>query len=51
MMPPTGILKLAQGLKNMRMVIQSQCGHWFMVEHTELFNRTSLDFLKEKAVN
>jgi 4,5:9,10-diseco-3-hydroxy-5,9,17-trioxoandrosta-1(10),2-diene-4-oate hydrolase len=50
MMPTTGILKLAQGLKNMRMVIQSECGHWFMIEHTELFNKLSLDFLKEKEL-
>jgi 4,5:9,10-diseco-3-hydroxy-5,9,17-trioxoandrosta-1(10),2-diene-4-oate hydrolase len=47
MMPETGILKLAKGLKNMRMVIQSECGHWFMIEHTALFNKTSLDFMSE----
>lgn len=47
MMPETGILKLAKGLKNMRLVIQAKCGHWFMVEHTQLFNKLSLDFLSE----
>jgi 4,5:9,10-diseco-3-hydroxy-5,9,17-trioxoandrosta-1(10),2-diene-4-oate hydrolase len=47
MMPESGILKLAKGLKNMRLVIQAKCGHWFMVEHTKLFNKLSLDFLSE----
>lgn len=47
MMPSTGILKLAKGLPNMRMVIQSKCGHWFMIEHTAAFNKLSLEFLGE----
>jgi 4,5:9,10-diseco-3-hydroxy-5,9,17-trioxoandrosta-1(10),2-diene-4-oate hydrolase len=47
MMPETGILTLAKGLKDMRMVVISKCGHWFMVEHTALFNKTSLEFLGE----
>ena len=47
MMPETGILKLAKGLKNMRMVVVSECGHWFMVEHTARFNKDSLEFLGE----
>jgi 4,5:9,10-diseco-3-hydroxy-5,9,17-trioxoandrosta-1(10),2-diene-4-oate hydrolase len=47
MMPATGIMKLVQGIKHLRMIIQSECGHWFMVEHTDLFNKTSIDFLRE----
>lgn len=47
MMPETGILKLAKGLKNMRMEIVSECGHWFMIEHTARFNKSSLEFLAE----
>lgn len=46
MMPETGILKLAKGMPNLRMVTVPQCGHWVMVEHRELFNRLVLDFLK-----
>lgn len=46
MMPDSGIMRLAKGLPNGRMVLVPQCGHWVMIEHSELFNRTVLDFLK-----
>lgn len=46
MMPDSGILRLAKGLKNGRMVLVPNCGHWVMIEHRELFNRTVIDFLK-----
>jgi 4,5:9,10-diseco-3-hydroxy-5,9,17-trioxoandrosta-1(10),2-diene-4-oate hydrolase len=46
MMPETGILKLAHGIANLRMVIVPKCGHWVMVEHRDLFNRLTLDFLQ-----
>jgi 4,5:9,10-diseco-3-hydroxy-5,9,17-trioxoandrosta-1(10),2-diene-4-oate hydrolase len=45
MMPDSGILRLAKGLPNCRMVLVPRCGHWVMIEHRELFNRTVLDFL------
>lgn len=45
MMPETGILRLAKGLPNCRMVLVPKCGHWVMIEHRELFNRMVLDFL------
>lgn len=45
MMPDSGIMRLAKGLKNGRMVLVPNCGHWVMIEHRELFNRTMLDFL------
>lgn len=45
MMPESGILRLAKGLPNCRMVLVPNCGHWVMIEHRELFNRTVLDFL------
>jgi len=45
MMPDSGIMRLAKGLKNGRMVLVPNCGHWVMIEHRELFNRTVLDFL------
>ena len=46
MMPDSGIMRLAKGLKNGRMVLVPQCGHWVMIEHRGLFNRSVLDFLR-----
>ena len=46
MMPDSGIMRLAKGLPNGRMVLVPQCGHWVMIEHRELFNRTVIDFLQ-----
>ena len=46
MMPDSGIMRLAKGMPNIRMVLVPQCGHWVMIEHRELFNRLVLDFLK-----
>ena len=46
MMPDSGIMRLAKGMKNNRVVLVPNCGHWVMIEHRELFNRTCLDFLR-----
>lgn len=46
MMPDSGILRLAKGMPNCRMVLVPQCGHWVMMEHRELFNRSVIDFLQ-----
>jgi 4,5:9,10-diseco-3-hydroxy-5,9,17-trioxoandrosta-1(10),2-diene-4-oate hydrolase len=46
MMPDSGILRLAKGLPDCRLVLVPRCGHWVMIEHRELFNRTVIDFLK-----
>lgn len=46
MMPDSGILRLGKGLKNGRMILVPNCGHWVMIEHRELFNRMVIDFLK-----
>ncbi|CAN0585673.1 unnamed protein product, partial [Ectocarpus sp. 12 AP-2014] len=45
MMPETGFRTLARGINDVRLVMVSRCGHWVMLEHPRLFNRTSLDFL------
>ncbi|HEY1075938.1 MAG TPA: alpha/beta hydrolase [Fontimonas sp.] len=45
MMPDSGILRLGKGLKNGRMILVPNCGHWVMIEHRELFNRMVVDFL------
>jgi len=46
MMPETGILRIAKGIPNGRVVLVPKCGHWVMIEHRDLFNRCVLDFLK-----
>ena len=46
MMPESGVLRLAKGLRNGRMVLVPNCGHWVMIEHRDLFNRMLLDFLR-----
>jgi len=46
MMPETGITKLTKKCSNIRLTIVSECGHWVMVEHKDLFNRMTLDFLR-----
>lgn len=46
MMPETGILKLAKGVPNLRMITVPNCGHWVMVEHRDFFNRMVADFLR-----
>ncbi len=45
MMPETGIMKLAKKCKQIRVILVSECGHWVMLEHKDLFNRMTLDFL------
>ena len=45
MMPESGIMKLAQNVPDIRLMLVSNCGHWVMVEHEGLFNRTTHDFL------
>ncbi|MNY81499.1 2-hydroxy-6-oxononadienedioate/2-hydroxy-6-oxononatrienedioate hydrolase [compost metagenome] len=45
--PASGAQTLMDACRNIRFVMLSECGHWVMVEHRELFNRTCLDFLAE----
>ncbi|MFT4518991.1 MAG: 4,5:9,10-diseco-3-hydroxy-5,9,17-trioxoandrosta-1(10),2-diene-4-oate hydrolase [Halioglobus sp.] len=45
MMPENGIMNMAKNLENLRLILVTQCGHWVMVEHEDMFNRTCLDFL------
>ncbi|CAA0106485.1 alpha/beta fold hydrolase [Zhongshania aliphaticivorans] len=46
MMPETGIQTLAKNCPNIRLTLVSQCGHWVMVEHRDMFNRSTDDFLR-----
>ncbi|BAN47113.1 alpha/beta fold hydrolase [Metapseudomonas resinovorans] len=45
--PSSGAQTLLEACRHIRFVMLSECGHWVMVEHRELFNRTCLDFLAE----
>ena len=44
--PVSGATKLAERIPDCRVVLVNRCGHWVMVEHADLFNRTVLDFLR-----
>ena len=43
--PPSGAEKLASRIADCRVVLVNRCGHWVMVEHRGLFDRTVHDFL------
>jgi len=43
--PVSGAMKLATGCADAKVMLVSRCGHWVMVEHTEMFNRMSIEFL------
>jgi len=46
MMPENGIMALARNVRHLRLILVSECGHWVMVEHEGMFNRTCLDFIR-----
>ncbi len=46
MMPETGIQTLAKNCRHIRLTLVSECGHWVMVEHRDMFNRNTADFLR-----
>ncbi|WP_309676555.1 alpha/beta fold hydrolase, partial [Pseudomonas sp.] len=43
----SGAQTMMQHCQNIRFVLLSECGHWVMVEHRELFNRECLAFFEE----
>ncbi|MBY8823569.1 alpha/beta fold hydrolase [Sphingomonas colocasiae] len=45
--PVSGALTLAQEVADCTMMISRQCGHWFMMEQSELFDREVLAFLSK----
>jgi 4,5:9,10-diseco-3-hydroxy-5,9,17-trioxoandrosta-1(10),2-diene-4-oate hydrolase len=47
--PVSGATTIAEHCKKARVMLLSECGHWVMVEHTDLFNRLSVDFLRESS--
>ena len=46
MMPENGMLAMAHNMQHLRLILVTECGHWVMVEHEDMFNRACLDFLR-----
>ncbi len=46
MMPENGIMAMAKHIRQLRLILVTECGHWVMVEHEGMFNRACLDFLQ-----
>lgn len=44
--PASGAMRVLERCTDARFVLVNRCGHWVMVEHAEMFNRTLLDFLR-----
>ncbi len=44
--PVGGAMKLVEHAPDARIVLVNRCGHWVQVEHRAMFNRLSIDFLK-----
>ena len=44
--PSTGAAKIVERCQQARVLLLNRCGHWVMVEHRDLFNRTCIDFLR-----
>jgi 4,5:9,10-diseco-3-hydroxy-5,9,17-trioxoandrosta-1(10),2-diene-4-oate hydrolase len=45
--PVSGATTLSERCKTSRVMRISQCGHWVMVEHAQMFNKMSVEFLQE----
>ncbi len=45
--PVSGAMRIAESCRRARVMLLGQCGHWVMVEHKDLFNRLTVDFLGE----
>ncbi len=44
--PVEGVFKFMDNAPEARFTVLNRCGHWVQVEHTDLFNRTCIDFLQ-----
>lgn len=45
--PVEGVFKFMDNAPEARFTILNRCGHWVQVEHTDLFNRTCIDFMQQ----
>lgn len=43
--PISGMYQLANACKHSKSVLRASCGHWYMVEYADEFNRDCIDFL------
>ena len=43
--PASGAMKVLERCPEAEFVLVNRCGHWVMVEHADMFNRATLDFL------
>ena len=48
--PVSGAHTLARSCARSRVLLLSRCGHWVMVEHRDVFNRLTVDFLREASL-
>ena len=47
--PVSGAQTIATQCPRARVLLLNRCGHWVMVEHRDVFNRLTLDFLREAS--
>lgn len=45
-MPPQGKASCIEANEHSRLIEVNACGHWVMIEHSRMFNATSIDFLE-----
>lgn len=45
--PFSGAQKIALHCQDAQVITLSQCGHWVMIEHADLFNKRSVEFLTQ----
>lgn len=46
--PAHGAQTMMEECRKIRFTLLSECGHWVMMEHKELFNRQCLEFLEDR---
>lgn len=46
--PVSGAQKIALNCKKAQVILLSECGHWVMIEHADLFNQRSVEFLQHQ---
>ena len=49
--PPSGAQAIATSCSRARVLLLTECGHWVMVEHPELFNRECIAFFDEQGLH
>lgn len=49
--PPSGAQAIATSCTQARVLLLTECGHWVMVEHPELFNRECIAFFDEQGLH